>query len=282
MPNNRELALFVWSAVAAGLVLLYSDLRAQLPGLFKIAAHPKIVLSLAALAAWVGLEVWFAAHLGWWNSTLATETGLWFLTSGLVLFFNVTEAFTKPHFLRRKAVATLQMTVLLEGYAGLVSFALLVELTLQPLAFILGAMAVVATRQDQYAPARRAVQSLLILVGLLILGNVTLTLAIHWSTTDSADLFRQIAAPVWLTLGVIPFIYVLAIYAGYDMAYARTNWEESRPDARRRAKLALALSFRNDVRGLYAFAGSWPTRLVEARSLDEARRVIKEYKETVR
>ncbi|MHB8509917.1 MAG: hypothetical protein ACYDGR_14940 [Candidatus Dormibacteria bacterium] len=279
MPNERELALFIWTGIALVWILTQPQFRRGAAGILSIAAHPKMLIPLLALAAWVGSEVWIGRRLNWWTPGLVTETGLWFVTSGLLLFANFNGAFTKPHFLRGKAVATLKLSVLLEGYAGLVPFPVVIELILQPIAFFLGAMSVFAAQQKEYAPARKAANFLIGLVGLVILGNVTLHLVSHWSSTDRADLLRQLALPVWLTLGVIPFIYLLAIYGGYEMAFTRLRLEPASPRARRRAKLALVWVFRHDVGGLYRFAGVWPTRLLESSSFGEAKRVVMNHRD---
>ena len=51
---------------------------------------PQILISLAAILAWVGLELWVGIRLAVWSTALVKGTILWTLGSAMVLLFTNT------------------------------------------------------------------------------------------------------------------------------------------------------------------------------------------------
>jgi hypothetical protein len=235
------------------------------------------------MVAWVSLEVWAGARFSLWMPDLATDTVLWFVTAGLVLFGSVTNVGSEQHFFRTKALATMRVTAVVQGYVSLVTFPLVVELLLQPIAGLLGAMSFVASMRDEYRPMRRVVSGVIGLVGLSLLIYVTATLLVTWHGSDKPALMRQLGLPLWLTIGAVPFIYVLALYATYESAFTRLALA-ARNGATRPiyVRLALLVGFNFHVHDLGNFYGPWPERLLSARSFPDARGVIRRFRKTQR
>jgi len=90
MPDNREIAALAWLGAAGVRVLSQQKLRESIGGVLRAFLQPLIIIPLAAMFAWIGLELWVGARLALWNVTLAKSTLLWTLGSAAVLFFNCT------------------------------------------------------------------------------------------------------------------------------------------------------------------------------------------------
>ena len=81
--NNRELAaLLLIAAFLAGASLL-RPVRASFRKVAKAFFAPKLLLSLLAMLAYVGLLIWLGLRTGVWNWDLASETAIWFVGSAL-------------------------------------------------------------------------------------------------------------------------------------------------------------------------------------------------------
>lgn len=278
MPNNREWAVFFWAAVAVAWILWRRDLRTAFRQVVHAALTPKILTPLLVMGAWATGLVLIGRRWELWKPTLTTDTSLWFVTSGLVMFGGSQESATRPHFFRRKATSTLKVTPLVEGYAQLLVLGLPVELALQPVAALLGALSAVASTQHRYRPVRRLINSIATLLGVALFTYVTLGLLTSWRDLDKAELLRQLALPIWLTVGLLPYIYCLGLYMAYELAFLRLRWaSESSSPASLRIKVALVLGLRGDARAVAAFVGPWPSRLASATSLTECRRVIRDF-----
>ena len=87
------------------------------------------------------------------------------------------------------------------------------------------------------------------------------------------------ALPVWLTIGLLPFVYCMSLVVAYDSVFRRVN--SSTPDgrARWRARAALFTSFYIFVRDLNQFHAFWIRRLSAVSTFTEARKVIGEFRQ---
>ena len=88
MLNNREIAGLIW--VSAFFLWAFSkkSVREGSVGVVRTFLKPQILLPVAAMLVWVGLELWVGLRLALWSPALAKGTILWTLGSAAVLLFN--------------------------------------------------------------------------------------------------------------------------------------------------------------------------------------------------
>ena len=65
--------------------------RSSFRDVARTAAQPAIIFLLSLFVAYVGLEVWLAAQIGLWRTSLATDTAVWAITSGTSLGYGPNE-----------------------------------------------------------------------------------------------------------------------------------------------------------------------------------------------
>jgi hypothetical protein len=279
VPNNRQWATLFWIAVIAVLALSRRDVRSALRGFVRSAAEPKILVPLVLMGAWVCLEVWGGAWAALWNSKLFTDTVFWFVSSGLVLFVNFEEASKRSDFFQKKAIAAIAPAVLMESFLDEFTLPLPAEIMLQFALALFVMLAVVASRMEE---RHRPVATVAIaMVGVIVLGYLATALfqlIDGWSGSDKANLLRQAILPGWLTVGLLPIIYLVALFAAYELAFMRVDHFAGSTRARWPIKLALLTSFHVKATEIASFAGLWPQRLAEAVSFGEARTAIQHFR----
>ena len=279
MPNNREWALFFWAAVFAIGILTQRSMRTSVTGLLKSLLGIKIVIPLIILVLWILGLVVLGSKLALWDSQLTTDTAIWFVYSGVVIYVSFNEAWEEKHYFIKKLTQLFAITVLLQGYLALVVLPLWAELIVQPLFAVFVTLYVVAGDKVEYRAAKRFASILLGLATLGLLIYVTVSLATNWNSTDKGNLARHLALPMWLTLGLLLLAYLLALYAAYESAFVRMDMLEQRDRAQlRRNRRALVRALGIHAREVGAFTGSWPFRLAAASSCEEARSVIREFR----
>ena len=96
-----EWATRIWSGVLVAVVLAVPNVRSSLPALMRSVSHPKIVLSILGLAAWLLLVVCAAARAGAWNSGLLKDTVAWFIVAGFGTLFAAVRAGSETSSIRR-------------------------------------------------------------------------------------------------------------------------------------------------------------------------------------
>lgn len=276
--NNREWALVTWGVVAVIAMLCSRDLRSSIASLVRTFFGPKIFIPILIFAGYMSGITMLARSFGLWSTDLLGSTTLWFVVGGIVLFVRSTGVSEQPDFMRHQFRRAVGVGAFLEAFVGLYVFSLPVELVLLPALALIAAMAAVAEMDEQYATTRKLLQ------GLMAFASVAFIIysAVHVADASGAHLaddVHKIVLPVWLTIGALPFIYVLGLYAAYEMSFLRIDfchWADTR--ARRRAKLALLLGVNLRARPLGSFGGPWPGRVVREPSLEAARRVVRQFR----
>lgn len=246
--DNREVASAVWIAVAITTCLIGRSTRSALLGVARSALHPRIVLPVLAMFALVILLAWAGASAGLWVGELITPTVIWVAATGLVLLVNFERTWKTSRFLRSTAGSVLGVGVSIGFFTNLFSLSLVGELVPQPTVAFLTLLALVAHRDPAHRSVERLAQVLLLDIGAALITFSAVQLGQRWSALDLRLLSLEFALPVWLTIGVLPFIYLKAFYGAYEMAFLRINHAVDQRQDRVRAKLAALLTFRLHLR----------------------------------
>ncbi len=286
MLNNRELAALIW--ISAGVVWAFSktSVRKSFVGVIKAFFKPQILLPLVAMFAWVGLELWVGVRLALWSTALAKATILWTLGSAGVLLFNCAQVDTNGadvHFFRRTILATFGVTAFVEFFVNLYVMGLAAELLFQIVVAVPSVIVAVAGQTPEYKSVRTFCERVLALIGLSLLAFAARQVYLDWCQLDARELLLDLALPVWLTVGLVPFLYVFSIYVAYDVIFRRIRSETTGRASRWRSRLALlsVLHFRVDtVRKLVPY---WYVvrKLGEAQTFSAARGVVAELLDTL-
>jgi hypothetical protein len=276
--NNRELAVLIW--VATGFVWALSRSETRL-GIWRIVVayfHPQMLATLVALAGYAVGLVWLGEQGALWDASLSNDTIIWFVTVALVLHLNSNQISEDRYFLRRRFSQAVAGTVLIEGFVNLFVLPLPVELVLFPFLFFLVAMAAVAEMKEETADAAHAANAVLGIIGIGLIVFVVVKLVTGFGDADWAHVGRVLFLPVWLTVGLLPAIYALGLYAACDSTFRRIGFFADKigasRQARRRAKLTLLLGTRLRARAIGQFTGVLPQRLVSAESLRDAQQIV--------
>jgi hypothetical protein len=276
--NSREKATLIWLAIVLAGCLLKAEIRGSLWALVKAFFSPKIIGPTVTLAAWTVGMCAVGHRVGLWKTDVRNDTVVWFATVGFAFFFSL-EKVSAGGFFRTTARRAIAVTVFVEAFANLAVLPLVLELLLLPVAAFLAAMAAVSETRAELLPVRRLVSGILGAIGILLLLYGVIELAGHF---DVGHTFRTLALPVWLTFGVMPFIYIVGLRSAYETAFALIDIRTDDRTQRKRAKQALRRTARWNAPQLSGFAGHWIGDLVQAGSDDAAHRVMDEWRTTWR
>ena len=282
MLNNRELAALIWIGAAVLWALSKKSVRDSSVGAVRAFLKLQILIPLVAMLAWVGLELSVGVRLALWNPTLAKGTILWTLGSAGVLLFNCTQIDSNGddlHFFRRMILATVGVAAFVGFFVNLYVMSLPGELVFQIVVAVPSLMVAVAGQKPEYKSAKVFCEWVLALIVLALFAFASRQIYLHWHQLDARELLLDFALPVWLTVGLVPFLYLFSIYVAYDAIFRRISWEKTGRGSRWRSRLALlsALHFRaGTVRKL---AGYWyfTRKLGEAQTFSAARGVVAEF-----
>ncbi|MCY4499615.1 MAG: hypothetical protein OXC14_20320 [Rhodospirillaceae bacterium] len=282
MLNNRELAALIWVSAVVLWAFSKTSVRESLVGVVKAFVRPQILLPLVALFAWVGLELWVGAQLGIWNRALAKGTILWTLGSAGVLLFNSAQIDSDGddvHFFRRTVLATVGVAAFVEFFVNLYVMSLPAELIFQIVVALPSLVVAVAGQKPDYKSVKAFCERVLAFVGFAFFALAARQVYLDWHQLDARELALDLALPVWLTVGLVPFLYLFSIYVAYDVIFRRISGEKAGKASRWRSRLALlsVLHFRADT--VRKLAPYWyvTRKLGEAQTFSAARGVVAEF-----
>ena len=286
MLNNRELAALIWISAAVLWAFSKTSVRRSFVGVIKAFLKLQILLPLVAMFAWVGLELWVGVRLALWSTALAKATILWTLGSAGVLLFNCTQIDSNGadvHFFRRTILATVGVTAFVEFFVNLYVMSLAAELIFQVVVAVPSVMVAVAGQKPEYKSVKAFCERVLALIGFALFALAARQVYLDWCQLDARELLLDLALPVWLTVGLAPFLYVFSIYVAYDVIFRRIRGEKTGRASRWRSRLALlsVLHFRADT--VRKLAPYWyvTRKLGEAQTFSAARGVVAEFLDTL-
>jgi hypothetical protein len=286
MLNNRELAALVWIGVAVLGVFSKASVRGSFIGVIKAFFKLQILLPLLAMFAWIGLELWVGVQLALWSIALAKASILWTLGSAGVLLFNCAQIASNGadvHFFRRTVLATVGVMAFVEFFVNLYVMSLAAELVFQIVVAVPSVMVAVASQKPEYKSVKALCERVIALIGLALFALAARQVYLDWCQLDARALLLDLALPVWLTVGLVPFLYAFSIYVAYDVVFRRIRRESTGRASRWRSRLALlsVLHFRADM--VRKLAPYWyvPRKLGEAQTFSAARGVVAEFLDTL-
>lgn len=278
--NNRELATLIWVSIPLIWVLRNKSVRESLIEIVREFLKLQILLLLTAMLAWVGLEVWIGARLALWSPALTKGTILWTLGSAGVLLFNYAQIDSGgdgQHFFRRTILGIFCFAAFVEFFVNLYVMSLPAELALQILVAVPSLRVVMAGQKPEYRSAKVFCERVLALIGLAVFVFLGRQVYLSWHQIDARELVLEFVLPGWLTVGLVPFLYLFGIYVAYDAIFRRINWDRTGRRSRWRSRLALLSALHFRTARVRRFSGYWTTKLNEAETLAAKRGVVADF-----
>ena len=282
MLNNRELAALIWVSVFFLWAFSKKSVREGSVGVVKAFLKPQILLALAAMSVWVGLELRVGLRLALWSPALAKGTILWTLGSAAALLFNCTQLDSDgddQHFFRRTILTTVCVAAFVEFFVNLYVMSLPRELLLQMVVAAPSLIVAVAGQKPEYKSAKVFCEWVLAAAGLAVFAFSAQQIYLGWFQIEARELVVDFALPVWLTVGFVPFLYLFSIYVAYDAVFRRVSREDTGRRSRWRSRLAVlyVLHFRAGAVRQLARYWYFTRKLGEAQTFSAARGVVAEF-----
>lgn len=201
----------VWSGVLGG------ALGKSLVGVIRAFFTPRLLLMVALVAGWLLGIVYVASAVGLWDSTLAKDTVV-IVVAGSVLAGFKALAMTKGGVTWGGEVRSLLgLVVVLQWVSNVQTFPYFVELTLVPMAAILGGMQVVASQNKEFHRALPLIKGTLTLLGLVILGWSIYRVVDSAGSVQWASVGKSFALAFWLPAALLPVTYLVALVMQYGL-----------------------------------------------------------------
>lgn len=281
--SNRDIAAVVGVGLLA--LVLYrqhalGDIARSFAHVIALMLKPPLGLMGLLLIAWVALLVLSAQRVGLWVPEMTKDTVLSVIPA-YALMMKASEATRHDHFYRRQIGRLIRWTVVVEVFVGQVTYNLPVEVFLLVVLSIAGGISVLREPWDTTGGvAPRWARYVLGIGGLILLAAPVSYLIQNAGSIDVGQELRDIAQPVWLTVGCLPLLYFLSLTMTYEWAQAQLTIRGPEPKASWRGMAALLAVYNVRASALDRWTRTFdgPHNLSRATSFREALRIAREAK----
>jgi len=276
MPSNQEWALALWAGVALVYIVSNPHLRSGLFRVLRSFLQEKVLIALLFTFAWIAGEVALGDRLDLWRSADASDSILWFLTSAVVMIFNLTGVSTTEHFFRKSVRRLFTASAVITAFVYFFALPLEVSIVLVPVEALLVGISVVAAHSHDSEPSRKLADGLLWIIAIGLMVNGIVRLALGWSTLDKLGLVRSLVLPTWLTIGLLPMVYLLGTYAEFETELFQLKTESYCSQFRWKYAIAMASVFTMRAHALEESASDIHTQLDESMRMTEIRCLMRD------
>jgi len=180
----------------------------------------KIIIPFIRMVLYISLILFILTYLGFLNINMVKNVIFWFAVA-IYLFFKANEVTKDKNFFKTKAVEYVGLTTVIGFIINFYTFNLLIEIVLQIIIFALILLIAVSKTQEKYKPVEKFLSTILFIILaclVIIFLNNLFTNPNEFININTGITF---ILPGILTVLLLPFIYLLALYISYDLFYAR-------------------------------------------------------------
>lgn len=221
--SSRELALLIWIAAIIVIMSFNKELRHSMRGILKAFFARKIVIIISALTLYVILSIVVLRSCGLWNINLLKDTAFWFFGFAMVTFFSINKAKNLGYFLRITKEA-FKWTILIEFLVNFYTFHLATELILLPVIVFIAVTQAYSEVDKKHEEVNRVLKNFLTIIGLCYFCYALFkTITDYKRVFTLSNLYALILPPI-LTVLILPFFYLTAVYMQYEELFVRTDF----------------------------------------------------------
>ncbi len=233
--STRELSLLIWIAILSTTFLSIKSVRQSSKELVKILFGKQILtIILLLIVLVIGIIfLFYKGHL--WDKSLLKDTVFWFLGVALVLAYKSGQA-KDFAFFKEIIKDTIKWTIIIEFLINFYTFSLLTEILLMPIMVIIVLLQTVSEKDKKNEPVTKLLKNITGILGLLLLTYVSYKTFTNSKALLNVNNLFSFLLPLILTIIVLPFIYLLALYINYETLFVRIRFMSKENIIKRRLK----------------------------------------------
>jgi len=220
--NNREIATIIWLSILFIYMILNKKIRASIFDVIKSFCHWKILAPVFLMIMYICGIIVFLYQIGFWNTDLLKDSIIWACLTGLVMLMNSVSSKENNYF-RKTIMDNLKVVIIIEFLVNAYTFSLIGELIFLPFITLVVMTQIVAKMDEQYAKVEKFLGWVQSYIGIILLIFILKNVVSNFSTFANLDTLREFLLAPILTFAVLPFIYVFAVVAAYELLFIRLD-----------------------------------------------------------
>lgn len=233
--STREIAILFWIFLALVVMMFSKQIRQGLGQSILLLFGKTIGAILLTLTVYVFFLLVILNKAKIWDVSLIKDTVFWYFTTAIILFFSINNA-KDNSFFKRIVKENLKWSLILEFIINFYTFSLTAELIIVPSITFLLLLQAFTGRDSKNLAAKKTLEYITGFISIVFITySIYLTISDYDSVFTIHNLFSFVLPPI-LTILLIPFLYILAVYMNYETLFIRIDFMTRDSDKRKRLK----------------------------------------------
>lgn len=221
--NNREIASIFWIIIIIFVAIWQKSIRDSVVPLIRTFFHRAIIVPLIFMLIYISGIIYVLIKVKFWDITATADTVIWFLGTALALFFRSANASKDQNYFKLALIDILKFTIIFEYVVNLYSFNLIIELITLPIIIIFITISGYSSEKKEYNKIKLLLDKLISIYGLIVLAFTIRSIWLDFNNFVGWKNLRDFLLIPFLSLSLLPFIYLLALYSEYEVVYSRVE-----------------------------------------------------------
>lgn len=248
--DNRELALIIWLSGFSFWAVSKQKIRKSILDIIRALFAKTMLVSILLMLSYIAFMIYVFNKVGLWDKSMIKVTFYWFFGSAFILFMNSTKINKNDNYLKKIILDSLKLVIVLELVVNFYSFHLLIELLLAPIFFILFAFKGIAEIKEEHAFMKNIVDFILGLFGTAFIIYALYKIVGDFKNFATLVNLQELLLPPALTITFLPFIYLTALYAAYELLFVRIGFFMKDSTLFKYTKRQILYAFHFDLKSL--------------------------------
>lgn len=220
--SNREISILIWAFLTLTILILSSKGSfGNLLSVVKALFSKKFIPFYATFGIYFFIIISILSKFSIWEFSLYKDFIYWFLTTGIVLFFNSNNLKGYKDF-TKVILTAISLTIILEFIIGFYNFSLVWELILIPIVTFISLLSLVAEMKKDDRNTKivaNILKNILSFIGLGIFIYCIYQLTINYKDFFTLSNLKSFLLPPLFTLLFLPLVYFTVLYIKYERAF---------------------------------------------------------------
>ena len=223
--TSREWATITLIAVFVLVSLRNKNIRHSILGVIKAFFHWKILVPILCAQFYLSIFYFILYKLNIWNTSILREIIYFSLFTSLLLIFKYTNNSESISSLKTIVKDSVKATLIIEFYVQIYTFSYPIELIIQFFLLLFYLMGVYNKKETKdYQNTYIITQTLFYSLACFLIVYSIYRAVNQWNNNFSSSTMASLIFPIVTTIAYWPFLYLLAVYAAYEMWFIRIEF----------------------------------------------------------
>lgn len=241
--SSRELALSIWLILGIAYLIYSPTFRPHVKKLARCFFSVYIMTPIVGLGLYVAILSYLLIEIGLWDLGQYKNVSLWFVCVGIYSLFKITSINQGQEYLKQTFADLFKLTTLFEFVVTFYSFNFWIELILIPLMTLIMLMSAFSQNKKEHQIVSRLLDKVIISIGLCVITYICHLIILDPSDIFNENTFYDFIVPIALTVGVLPYLYILMTYMEYGRSSQRLRIKLKKKELVTYAKKKSLISF---------------------------------------